>query len=262
MAGGNPTNDVSLFARVSRGLPAKIIDSLNAFVRSGAYGEPIVQLLGARDLTLADEGSEFQASSPTPGTGIAEGNTTTAFVTTTPYLLIQNAALAGPLAKSLYLKKIKLSTTLAGVGLATLQYVMVVDQISRWSAGGSGCGLATNLATLNGPFQANPAAQFGSIAQVFTGAVTATAPSPNARMLSHAQLRAAIPVIGDSFTFSFGGTEDYHTGLAKNGTAPSDFVVPHPTVVVPPGCSFLLYIWAAAMSTSPAFEVDACWIER
>jgi hypothetical protein len=262
MPGGNPNNDVLGFSRVGRALPQKLVDTNNTPDRAGPYGEKMVQLLSPRDLTFVDEGSEFQASSPTPGTGLAQIATPSAFAATSPFLIIQNPVNVGPvLAKSLYLKSIKLSLTSAQTGNTTMNYVAVLDNILRWSSAGSACGVGT-LGAMNGPYCANFNAASASNAQLYAGALVATAASNAARMLSHSTLRTAIPVVGDSYTFNFGGHENGHTSLAKNGTAPSDFVIPHPSVVIAPGGSFLLYLWAASQSGAGSFEVDATWIER
>ena len=262
MPGNTPNNDVLGWSKIGRALPQKLVDTFTAPDRSGAYGEKMVQLLSPRDLTLVDEGSEFQASSPTPGTGLAQITTPTAFIATSPYLIIQNPVNVGPvLAKSLYLKSIKLALSVVQTGNTTLNYVAVLDNILRWSSAGSACGVGT-FGTMNGPYCANFNASSASNAQVYAGALVATAASNAARMLSHCELRTAIPVVGDTYTFSFGGHEGYHTGLAKNGTAPSDFVIPLPGVVVAPGGAFLLYLWAASQSGAGQFEVDVNWIER
>ena len=122
------------------------------------------------------------------------------------------------------LKSIKLGLTVAQTGNTTLNYVLVLDNILRWSSAGSAAGIGT-FGTMNGPYPANFNAASGSMAQIYAGALVATAASNAARMLSHGILRTAIPVVGDTYTFNFGGHENGHTSLAKNGTAPSDFVI-------------------------------------
>jgi hypothetical protein len=263
MPGGIPNNDVLTYGKIGRALPQKLVDTFPAPDRSGPYGEKMVQLLSPRDFTFVDEGSEFQANSPTPGTGIAQIAAPTAFVATSPYLLIQNPVNVGPvLAKSLYLKYIKLSLSVVQVGNTTLNFVAVLDNILRYTSGGAGCGVGTAVASLNGPFCANFNAASGSNAQVYAGALVATAASNAVRMLGHGPLRLAIPPVGDTYTWNFGGHENNHTSLAKNGTAPSDFVIPLPPVVVAPGGCFLLYLWAASQSGAGQFEVDIGWVER
>ncbi len=263
MPGGNPNNDVLSFTRIGRALPQKLLDTNPAPQRGGAYGEPIVQLLTTRDITVCDEGSEFQCSSATPGTGLAQIAAPTAFVATSPFLIIQNPTQPGSLlAKTLFPKRIKLALSVVQTGNTTMNYVLALDNIQRYSSAGSSAGQGTANSGMVGPFAANFNAAAASQAQVFAGALVATAASPSVRILSHCALRTAIPVVGDTYTFTFGGSEDIHTSLAKNGTAPSDFVIPHPSVAIAPGGSLLLYLWAASQSGAGQFEVDCDWVER
>src|ERR1700733_12455282 len=93
------------WALANRVLPAPAAgDNVNQPVRSSRYGELIAQLLqGSRLTMLADEGSYFVATNPTPGTAIAGAAAPTAFSETVGLLSIFNGNQVANNAKQIYL---------------------------------------------------------------------------------------------------------------------------------------------------------------
>jgi len=82
-------------------------------VRGGRYGEQYVLPLIPTKHLLADEGSYFIATNPTPGTALAY-NVQAAFSDTVPLFYVQNNdSKANPFGKRLYLDYIKLICTTA-----------------------------------------------------------------------------------------------------------------------------------------------------
>jgi hypothetical protein len=81
--------------KVSRGLPSPSADGQSVDSRFGRYGEnlniPVLTPLHG----VADEGSYYILTNPTPGTGIATLAAPTAFVTTSPYILVKNNDVPG-----------------------------------------------------------------------------------------------------------------------------------------------------------------------
>jgi hypothetical protein len=259
MAGIGPVNDVLGWLRASKLLPQLTVDGMPVQARGGKYGEGLQELLSTKNYRQCLEGSAMHWSSPTPGTGLAQIAAPTSYVTTSPYLILQNTAAVG--GKSLIPDFIKLTLSAVQTGNATQNFVIVTDTINRWSSGGSAGGIGTG-GTMNGPFPTSQSSQQGSLAQVYAGALVSVAASNSARMYSHGQLRTAIPAVGDSWCFDFGAASVTSSSLAKNGTAPSDFVIPVPAIEIPPQGSLLLYLWAASQSAAGSFEVEGQHFER
>ena len=63
-----PTSE---FGLVGRGLPQPLADGLEGEVRLSRYRDAMVANLMATKHMLADEGSYFVSTNPTPGTGLA-----------------------------------------------------------------------------------------------------------------------------------------------------------------------------------------------
>lgn len=230
-------------------------DSANPDVRQGARGELLVIPMGVREHGLADEGSYFVNMNPTISTGVKlQGDTTTAWVATTPSILIVNTDVANQVtSKNIYFDYAKLLATAAGAGLSTLHAAVLIDGGNRYASGGTEVTANTK--------NANMTSNIASIAKIYYGA-TASAASAAVRQVGRAQLRAAIPVVGDQYILSFGTGEANAAGAVLNGTAPQNLGFNFAPVVIGPQQSLLIYLWAAAMSTSPSTEFELAWHER
>jgi hypothetical protein len=104
-----PGIDVNQLWTPARAIPSTQSDQKAPVtnVRGGRYGEQYVLPLISTKHLLADEGSYFIATNPTPGTALAY-NVQAAFSDTVPLLYIQNNdSKANPLAKRMYLDYIK-----------------------------------------------------------------------------------------------------------------------------------------------------------
>lgn len=206
--------------------------------------------------------TRFVNSNPTIDTGVKlQGDTTTAWVATTPSILIVNndtgAAFGGSAViktgtKRIALDQIWLRVTGAGAGLTTLECAIIIDDINRYASGGTDVSANSTSADDRN----NPA----SIAKVYYGATASAADS--ARVVGRAILRGAIPVVNDQYILDFGAMGvGGESASAISGTAVIAQAFKIPPLVIGAGQSALIYLWATSMSTSPATEFMLSWLE-
>ena len=102
--------------KVARRLPLPQVDTSEIPGRSGRYGELYTQSLVSTRQVLAEEGTYFSITNPTPGTAIAYGSsgTNATFSDTVPFLQILNTANPGdmnaPIVYPDYIKLAQLGT--------------------------------------------------------------------------------------------------------------------------------------------------------
>lgn len=211
-------------------------------LRMGRYGEQFVQLYtGVRDHAAADDGSSWVATN-VPGTPIVDGAAVTAFVATTPTLVMFNSNAAG--GKTIYPKRFKLQAAAAGTNGTNWLGQWLVDTGNRWTSGGTllttaNCAIGqTNLAT-------GLVAHFGAV----------LAPAANAsRILHSASYRTVLKVIGDVTTFEWGTSAPTTPGMPTDGTLQLTQVLELPAMPIPPQCSLLWYEYAASQSVAASFD--------
>lgn len=244
-------DDVKNWIQVQRALPSAYQDSVNGAMRAGRYGEPIVQALqGGKVSALAEEGSYFVTRNATTGTGIASTANVTAFSATSPFLYLYN----GSTTKSVTLDYLKLQVTAAGTNGTALWYQMNIDNIARWTSGGTALGTpaCTNMSTTT-----------ASGVTGYAGAIVAPAASAYVRALAGGAIRLVIPVVGDQYLFTFGSSAPGPIGtLALAGTAIASWHSPAPPVVLGPGHTFLLYLWLPSQSGASSYEYEVGFWER
>lgn len=210
-----------------------------------------------RTIDFRQEGIRFVNYNPTIGTGVAlTGATQTAFVATTPSFIITNndqgAAFAGAGGetglKNIYLDQLWLKVVAAGTGLTSLEAAIVIDTAARYSSGGtnvSANSVGTDLRDTKG-------VTTGSIALVYAGAITALA-AVASRVTGRAAVDNVAPAVLDNYYLDFG--EMSVSGVARAISFPMH------EIVVAPGQSALIYLWAAGMTAAPTFEYGLSWIE-
>lgn len=224
--------------------------SASAGPRFDPYQGQIVYPYGAGNYGFVDEGS-YQQFATTIGTGIAFGATTTAYSATAPFLIVQNNEPVTAQGRNLYLDYIRLGCTAAPTASTALFAATQVDYISRYSSGAT---LIVNATGATGGQVSNPNSAVGSAStvSVWGGPLTAAAVGSAVRNLAPAiPLKGSIPAVGDNYTISFGSSD----------TPPSALGARHAGVVLAPGASFLLYLWAPAQTASGTFSVDiGAWL--
>ena len=265
MPGTQPTYDSLMWGRVQRFIQSvqRATDGAPMPARVGPYGEPSVEILTSKQHKLADEGSYFITRTPTPGTGQASTANVTAYSSTTPFIVIQNANPVG--GKNVYLDYIKLLLTAAG-NPTTLLYVTAIDTVPVFSglgasaAGGNNTGVPTNI--LNGPNPVNTGGGVASQAMIWAGTVAAISAGGGRRILSNGPIRTAAPVVNDQYLFNFGGCDLSLDGVLVSGAAIAQRSIPHAPVCIGPQGSFLLHLAGAGMSSAVSCEIEIGHVER
>ncbi len=261
MSAFGPNNDVGVWGKAQRllGTAQKFTDGLAAIARYSAYGESVVEVITGKQQMLADEGSYFLTRTPTVGTGVASITAPTAYVATSPYIIVSNSNQVG--GKNIWMDYIKLNLLTAGTSSTNLQYATALDSIARYSSGGSG-GSGTGLASiLQGPLPNNSGSQYGSGALVYAGALVAVAAGTQNRILQNGFLRSAIAVVNDQYYFNFAGDDQVDQGLIS-GAAIVQRAIPHSPVCIAPGGSFLFHLFGASMAAATTCEVEVGHVER
>ena len=263
MAGTQPNNDVLLWGRTQRLLAGaqRMVEQASSIVRMGVYGELVTEMLTSKQHKLSDEGSYFLTRSPTIGTGIATIAAANAFADTSPFIIItNNNPVQG--GRNIYLDYIILRLTVAGTSSTDLQWAIRIDNIPRWSSGGSG-GAGTGLTTvLSGPYPTNTGSQPNSAALIYCGAIVAVAGSTNVRTLGNGKFRTAIAVVNDSYLINFAGVDMQQDGVLVSGTNIAQRSVTHPPVCIGPQGSLLLHLFGTSQAAATSCEVEIGHVER
>lgn len=232
-----------------RALPSPTTDGSQVQNRGGRYGEGYTKQVGHDRYPLALEGSYYKAINPTPGTGIAQ-TIQTSFAATNGICSIYNSDSAG--GKQISLDYVRLINTTVGASTTRSEMLMAVDNIQRWSSGGS------QLTAVN----ANMDVATAAVGVVRFGALTLAAESGSVRRLSRAQLRTAIMVIYEEWLITFGGHNEVGTTVL-GGTAAQRNVTDIGPAIIGPGHTLCLHLWNTAnAATAPTWEVEVAWWER
>ena len=214
--------------------------------RASAYGDVFTVQIGRAAHNAADEGTYFTFNTPTPGTGIVDGVVTT-YVRTTPSVVIYNGS-----QRRLVMDFIRFQTTVAPVGGTRVQFTTEVDNINRYTSGGT----ALTINNVN-----TDAANSALGVTGYKGVLVAPANSASSRLHAHTIFRwGTIGIIGDVYELVFGADLPMNTNTPvatvstfSKGVAP---------LVVGPGGSFVLTQWEAAQSTAPTHEVHGGFFLR
>jgi hypothetical protein len=230
-----------------KGRPGASVDGYNARTRGNKYGETVV--VGAYDkgvYTLCDEGSYFVAQNGTVGTGITGIAAADAEDALEHFICLTNSNTDG---KRIYLDSLKITTDVGGLSGTDTMYYMSVDNITRYTSGG----------TAFTPVNTNMDSSETSGATLYVGALVTAAASSSVRLISHGALRATISVALDEFLFNFGGVAlpamktaalgaDSTNNIQKSiGVAP---------VILGANQSFLFNLWGASQATAAKYEFE------
>jgi len=235
-------------------------------------------LAGTQGRWLASQGQYFKAISPTIGTGQLQP-AATAFSATSAGFLVQNTA---PATSNVFVfpDLLRLLTSVVDVTSAagSLQYAISIDNILRYSSGGTQLVTPGTYANNNGPTQtsrigATPLGgqvtsgkSYGPQAAVFAGAIVATAESANVVRIARGFVKAgaatAVMVVGDEVVFAFSNSYDGGSSSTKVGTTASIYRQ-SPGLVggIGPQGSMLIHLWELLETTPPTFETDFGWWE-
>ncbi len=221
------------------------------YPRSSLYGEQFVQNVhGVRVPAIVDEGS-YWVQTNVPGTPIIDTAALTAFAATTPTMVLFNNNPTG--GRSIYPTRFKVQVSAAGTSGTNWLNQWIVDTGNRYTSGGTLLTVANpNLGVLT--TGSGGVAHFGAI----------TAPAANAsRIIAASEMRTVIKVIGDEYTFEFGGSAPSSVGMPTDGTLQLHRTMQLPPIVLAPQQSLLWYEYAASQGTAASFDyIQLEYIER
>ena len=248
-----------IYGKTARAQPTKSADAVQLQPRLTAYGDLVTVPIGIGVNSIADEGSYFNATNATIGTGIIHA-LTTAWSGTAALFCLRNTDAEG--AKRINLDYIRLVTGATAIGMTaatSIEFAITIDNTNRYSSGG------TSITPVN----ANMDSSQATIAALNFGAVVLSAASGSVRTTTRGALpRRAAPamVTGDQFMFDFGGSAPPAVdtiGAAAPATAAASFYIPSGPVIIGGGDSLNFHLWyPSGATTAPTFEFEIGWWER
>jgi hypothetical protein len=214
------------------------------------------------DHALADEGSFFTAINPVVGTAIAMTTSvvddaltaSSTHAPNVPYLYMQNRGTLGdPNGKSIYLRYIKLFSRIGDQAWTNATQAL----FSIRSDGGGE--RRTTKGTALSIYNANTNFSQGSAADFTAGGNVTSLPGGTGRIHAHGLIQSSIPLAGSTWLFSFG---DAYQGNFGYASVINTLSLACPPLVIAPGWSMQLDLWATALAAAPTFEVEVGYVER
>lgn len=253
--------DVENYGEVHRNLPIPLVENTPGIMRVGRYGDARTESIVPTKHVLADEGTYYVATNPTPGTGVAygSGGTQTSFSDTVPFLIIQNTdTQTNSTNKRIYLDYIKIIqfSGTAPASTTSVQLAAKVDTALRTNTAGT-------MTTIT-PVSVNcdmPSSPIGRLLCPAGAVATIPAASSAARIVGREQIKGGPTLLLDQYNLSF-GCVDVATGGGYLTTvaAYNSRMAP---VVLGAQQSLVLHLWLPAGATNPfTFEFEAGWWER
>lgn len=215
------------------------------------------------DHALADEGAYFIATNPTVGAAIAMTTSVvddalTASAThapNVPYLYMQNrGTLADTNGKSVYLRYIKLFSRVGDQA-----WTSATQALFSVRSDGTGDRRTTRGTSLTG-YNANTSFSQTTVADFTAGGNVTSLPGAASRIHAHGLIQSSIPLAGSAWIWLFGDI-----GASSNfgyASVINKITIQCPPVIIAPGWSMQLDIWATALAAAPTFEVEVGYGER
>ena len=206
--------------------------------------------LATKNTQFGLTGQYYNATNPTPGTGVVSLAAPTAFTDIKPYILFNNA---DPV-KNVTIDYLRLQCTVAGTNGTAIHWAHKIDgsNASRYTSGGS----------VITPVNAYQGAGSNSSAIIYCGAIVAVASSASSRLLGHGNIRVVKPVIGDTYLFNFNGDMGAGvSGMILDGSAIANVVTETSPVIIGPGQWWAFHLWLPAQSVGSSYEFDLGYIE-
>lgn len=233
---------------VRRAKPALLLDGAESPVRLGRYGETISSSLFPGKQALADEGSCFVATNPTPGTALAFAVNAT-YDATKSLIAIRNLDSVG--SRRVYLDYIKLIPTVAPASATSAHFALWLDSGNKYTSGG------TAITPVN--VNADDTAQSVSSVILASGGATLVTTAA-ARLVARGVLRSVIPAVHDELVIAAGADAGAATSSA---TAAGRNVSVVPSVVIPPQGCLLVNVWFPSNAvTGLSYEAEVSLFER
>lgn len=232
-------------------------------LNNATTGSTKVNPIWNTDHALSDEGAYFIATNATVGTAIAlttsvVDDAATASAThaqNVPYLYMQNRGAVGDQnSKSIYLRYIKLFSRIGDQA-----WTSATQALFSVRSDGTGDRRTTKGTALT-IYNSNTSFSQGSIADFTAGGNVTSLPGAASRIHTHGLIQSSIPLAGSTWIFTFGeGATAANFGYAS---VINTLAIPCPPVVIGPGWSMQLDLWATALAAAPTFEVEVGYAER
>lgn len=211
---------------------------------------------------LAEEGSVFVATNPTPGTALQYG-------IITAYSATAAVAIYGFNGNSVASRKrVRLdhwSLMLNNTAPTATTVLHLVTRVQN-GAGTPTAGSPVTITPVNPNMGSTRTS--GLTLQAFTGgaAITVPAADASARIVSRMCIPTSLGVTGDNYVFYFGKDAPLATGnalTAVRATAPARITTGGPPVIIDPQQSFVFIMWwLTAATNGPYFEWELMYHER
>jgi hypothetical protein len=230
-------------SRLRMPLPAPDGGQNDASIRLDPYFGIVTQPMVRKSHSLVDEGSYYTANNAQSGIASAYN---TAYTATAPFMTVYNGNVQG---LSAFVDYLALVTIAAGACTTTAGYIAaasVLDSGNRYSAGGS-----VLTAVNSDPSNAGvPGLTINAGAVTAAAATAAVRTQVGIRNLRPGVSTTVINVVGDMNLVNFGSVE----GAVGSITVANANIMPQafPAVKIPPGFTWLFYLWYPVMSAPSA----------
>lgn len=223
----------------------------NANPNVSSQASTLSRVIFVGDYAAADEGSYYTSwLAATANTAVAV--TTQALGTTSPVLVIFNTNPIG--GYNLYMRTVKFRITAAQTGLTTLEHVGVLNS--------SNVTHTTVGTAMSAPANVNGSSGTTSGVLLYGGVNVTMTPGQLARIVHTGPVVGIIPIVLDSWIFSYGGPDTFG-GLQEAVTTTKMQTIALPPVIIAPRQYYTLGLWGAAMVASAAtYRMDVGFIER
>lgn len=204
----------------------------------------------------ATANSFFVANNPTPGTGIASKNASTARDPLVAIMNLYNAANKNS-GENFVIIPVRLELRQAAVNTSgtAMNFDFYLDEIDRWSSGGTELSEVPTIISGESDF---PAPE--SRARIDFGELVLAAASDE-KLIHHELALSTIGAVGDIHDFWFADAPgSIDTGAATGH--PDKTVTILPPVWIRPGASLCVHQYAASQTADPAFEVKLWYVEK
>ena len=215
------------------------------------------------DHALADEGSFYIATNAVVGTAIAMTTSVVDDVLTAsathapnvPYLYMQNrGSSTDTSSKSIYLRYIKLFSRVGDQAWTSATQALFSVRSDPTGDRRTTAGTALSV------FNANTNSSQASGASWTAGGNVTSLPGALSRIHAHGLIQSSIPLAGSTWIWTFGDIAmPTNFGYAS---VINSLTIPCPPVVIGPGWSMQLDLWATALAAAPTFEVEIGYAER
>lgn len=257
---GLATTDILQWLKAAGRRAVAIGDGNSQQARANRYGEQIIRGAGIDRIQLADEGAYFTCQNSVDGTGVALNAQIQAFTDTNGFMVLKNNALAGSGIR-VYLDYLKLVVTAATTAVASVDFVTVLDTISRSPTTASS---GTTLTPVNVNGDDTSSAALLPIVYNAGGAMTIPAASTSKRILGHAHAATGLHFAGDLIEVRFDGMPgDSTMGLtAVRAVGANSTVCHHAPVIIGPQQTVVIHRWSLTEAGAPSYALELGWFER